>query len=156
MALFVAADITGRLSTQAYAKLYAKNGAAAGVDTTFRDLLIAETESRVRMLTAAAFPGGFDAAGGTVDLAIVGACVDICNGLAASRHPSASENGAYAFAQKNAEEFLRKLKADQARPVTSAAGAAVPQAGSRNLTDAAGVHTNPFNRAADGSATTGF
>lgn len=155
MAIFSSADITARLSTQAHARLFARNGGTV-VDTAFRDLIVAEAESRIRMLTAAAFPAGFDAAGGTVDEALKGAGVDIACGLAASRHPSAGEGGAYVLAMTRAEEFLRKLKADQARPVTSAAGPARPQAGSRNLTDDAGVPTNPFNRAADGRDATGY
>jgi len=155
MALFTSSDISARLSTTAYQRLYARNGGST-VDATFLALMVAETESRVNMLTAAAFPAGFDATGGTVDVAIVGACVDICNGLAASRHPSASENGAYALAQRNAEEFLRKLKADQARPVTSAAGPAKPRAGNRNETDENGEYTNPYSRSADGKTFSGF
>ncbi len=54
-AIITSADVTGRLSTQAYARLFAKNGGATA-DTTFRDLIIAEANSEIRVLLRAAFP----------------------------------------------------------------------------------------------------
>ena len=65
-AIIATADITARLSTQAYTRLFAKNGGST-VDTAFRDLVIAETNSRIRSLTRAAFPDGLYEETDTID-----------------------------------------------------------------------------------------
>ena len=75
-AIVTSADVTARLSTQAYARLFAKNGGATA-DTTFRDLCIAEANSEIRVLTRAAFPDGVYSTTDTLDVMIVGKAVDL-------------------------------------------------------------------------------
>ncbi len=53
-AIAVIADVTARLSTQAYNRLYAKNGGGAPADTTFLTLCLAEANSYFRAMTRAA------------------------------------------------------------------------------------------------------
>jgi len=149
VALVSASDVQARLSSQAYARLFAKSGGAT-VDSTFLALCVAEAESQVRIWSQGHFPAGFDAAGGTVDTAIVGACVDVACYLAARRHPSAQEGEAYRRGFDDAREFFRALNRDRdARPVTSAAGRAQPRGTTNNTTDEAGDYTNPWSRVAD-------
>lgn len=151
-AIITSADVTARLSTQAYARLFAKNGGATA-DTTFRDLCVAEANSRIRTLTRAAFPDGIYSSTDTVDPEVAGRGVDIVCMIAASRHTSASEeNGSYLSHGRAAERFFEKMSRDaDARPPNSNAsvGDAKPRATNTNLTDSAGVHTNPYTRAAD-------
>ena len=154
--LFTASDIQARLSSMAYTRLYAKSGGAT-VDSTFVTTIIAEADSAVRMVTKAAFPDGFDATGGTVDPAIIGACVDIANEIAASRHPAATEMSGYFLAGKRARDFLKSLNRDMdARPVTAATGRAKPRARTDNQTNDAGDSTSIFSRIADQKDVTGF
>ena len=155
-AIITSADVTGRLSTQAYARLFAKNGGASA-DTTFRDLCIAETNSRIRTLTRAAFPDGLYLSTDTVDPEVTGRGVDIVCMIAASRHTSAGatagdESGAYLSHGRAAERFFREMSRDaDARPPNSNAsvGDARPRAANTNLTDSANEYTNPYTRAAD-------
>lgn len=155
--LFAVADIQARMSDQNFRRLYAKSGGAT-VDNAYVDLIIAEADSNVRMITAAAFPAGFDAPGGTVDPAIIGACVDIANEIAASRGPASTENGGYFLAGKRARTFFEALDKDRfKRPVTSAANLPQPQSSVSNITECDGVTpNNPFDRAASGSDRSGF
>lgn len=158
MATFItSSDVTARLSTQAYARLFAKSGGATA-DTAFRDLCISEANSRASMITKAAFPDGLDAPGGSVDEGLKGLVVDICCGIAASRHASSDPAmGAYAKGKAAAEDMLRALNRDRDfRSVTSAEGRARPRASNTNLTDATGLPTNPLVRAADGSDPSDF
>lgn len=151
-AIITTADITGRLSSQAYTRLFAKNGGST-VDTAFRDTIIAETNSRIRTLTRAAFPGGLYETTDTIDPEVIGRGVDIACMIAASRHTSAAdEAGSYMAHGRAAERFFREMSRDaDARPPNSNAsvGRAKPRAGNRNVLDEAGAHTNPYTRAAD-------
>lgn len=151
MVLITAQDVLDRLSDQAYRRLFAKSGGAV-VDTAFRDLCVAEANSRASLILQAAFPGGLDAPGGTVDVGVKGLVVDMACGIAAMRHPASDPAmGAYAKAKAEAERFLERMCSDQkARPVTSAAGRAQPRARVVNGTDDDGVPTNPLTRVADG------
>lgn len=148
-AIITSSDVTARLSTQAYARLFAKNGGATA-DTTFRDLCIAEANSEIRSLTRAAFPDGLYATTDTLDAVVVGKGVDLVCAIAASRHASYDEEGAYAQLGKAARTFFRALNRDtDARAPGSSAVRPKPRATNVNLTDSAGVETNPYNRAAD-------
>lgn len=148
-AIIAAADVTGRLSTQAYARLFAKNGGATA-DTTFRDLIIAEANSRIRTMTRAAFPDGLYATTDTLDPEVIGRGVDLVCAIAASRHASMDDDGAYARNGRAAEAFFRALTRDaDARAPGASGGRPKPRAASVNLTDSAGVETNPYNRVAD-------
>ena len=60
------ADLIARLATQAYTRLFAKSGGST-VDTTFRDLCLAEANSLFRTMTRAAFPSGVYTTTDTVD-----------------------------------------------------------------------------------------
>lgn len=155
-AIVTSADVTGRLSTQAHARLFAKNGGAT-VDTTFRDLIIAEANSEIRAMTRAAFPDGLYATTDTLDAVVVGKGVDLVCAIAASRHASYDEEGAYAQLGKNARAFFRALSRDtDARAPGSSAARPKPRATMQNDTDDAGVYTNPFTRAADRRDGSGF
>jgi phage gp36-like protein len=155
--LFTPADITARMSTKDYERLYSRNGGNT-VDTDFRDRCMADADSEVRVLTKAAFPTGFDAAGGTVDPIIVRACVAISNANAAEMSAGSSEKNGYSQA---AERYRKLLKAftrdDNARVVTSAAGLPDPQPSVENTTQDDGVTTNSaWTRAASGQDGSNF
>lgn len=158
-AIIATADITARLSTQAYTRLFAKNGGST-VDTAFRDLVIAETNSRIRSLTRAAFPDGLYETTDTIDPEVIGRGVDIACMIAASRHTSSADDaGAYMAHGRAAEKFFRELSRDSdARPanLNASKGDAKPRASNRNLTDASGAYTNPYTRVADRSDSSDF
>lgn len=107
----VVADLTGRLSTAAYTRLFARNGGST-IDTTFRDLCLAEANSYFRSMTRAAFPSGVYSTTDTVDPAIVGCIVDLCCEIAASRHTSWDAEGAYAAQGARARAFVKQLNRD--------------------------------------------
>lgn len=115
MPIAVRADIEARLSPQAFKRLYARGGGPT-VDTTFADLCLSEAESEFLMITEAAFPGGFTA---PVDVAVVGAIVDIANMKAAGRHMTASESSGYDLAGRRALAFAARLAADNKNRPTS-------------------------------------
>lgn len=155
-AIITTADVTARLSTQAYARLFAKNGGATA-DTTFRDLCIAEANSEIRVLTRAAFPDGIYATTDTLDPAVVGKGVDLVCAIAASRHASYAEDGNYAILGRAARAFFKAMNRDaDARAPGSSAERPVPRAANTNVTDSAGVATNPYTRAADRRDGSGF
>lgn len=155
-AIITAADVTGRLSTQAYARLFAKNGGATA-DTTFRDLCIAETNSRIRTLTRAAFPDGLYQIGATLDPMVVGEGVNLVIAKAASRHLATEETSGYARLGVGAREFFKSINRDRdARAPGSSQGAPLPQATVNNLNDAQGQPTNPYVRNASQEDLTGF
>lgn len=155
-AILVTADVTGRLSTQAYARLFAKNGGAT-VDTTFRDLCIAQANSKFRILTRAAFPDGFYQTTDTPDPGVVGLIFDLCCGLASYAHPAANDLAGYGANAARAEAMILRINRDaDARPPGSAAGRSRPRSSVTNLTDSAGAYTNPLSRAADGKDGSGF
>lgn len=156
MALFTLDDVTAVLSPQAFARLAARSGGGTP-DLTYANRIVAEVESTVRMITRAAFPAGLDAAGGTVDAAIVGACVDLWCELAASRHASAATEHAYMIAGKRARDFLKALnRGADAQPVTSAAGRAQPVAAVAETTDDAGTSTRVYGDLADRQSRSGY
>lgn len=125
MALASAADLQARLSTQAYARLFAKNGGATA-DTAFRDMCLAEAQSEALTICAAAFPDGLEVSGGTVDIVIVGWVCDIACEKAAGRQPAATEMGGYFLAGQRARQGLRDMSKDrERRPVTAGTGPAV-------------------------------
>lgn len=155
-AIVTTADVTARLSTQAYGRLFAKNGGATA-DADFRDLCIAEANSIIRVLTRAAFPDGIYSTTDTLDPGVVGKGVDIVCAIAASRHASYTEDGNYAILGREARAFFKALNRDaDARAPGSSAVRPVPRASNVNITDANGVYTNPMTRAADYSDESDF
>jgi len=155
-AIVTSADVIARLSTQAYARLFAKNGGATA-DTTFRDLCIAEANSIVRTMTRAAFPDGIYTTTDTLDPGVVGKAVDLVCAIAASRHASYTEDGNYAILGREARAFFKAMNRDaDVRPPGASGVPAKPRASNLNITDSGGVHTNPYTRAADGSDGSGF
>lgn len=149
-AIITSSDLTGRLSTQAYTRLFAKNGGAT-VDTTFRDLCVAEANSVARILLRAAFPSGLYSTTDTLDAGVVGAVVDLACWIAAKRHLSAEQAGGYYEASQRAEDLLKRLSRDaDARAPGSSSSPARPRSSVTNVTDSAGVATNSYGRAADG------
>lgn len=154
--IVVTADVTARLSTQAYTRLFAKNGGST-VDTTFRDLCIAEANSRIRTLTRAAFPDGLYEDDDTLDPEVVGRGVDLVCAIAASRHMSSDDNTAFAQRGRAAEQFFKDVnRAKDAQPPGSSTTPRKPRAEVVNTTNAAGDPSDPYNRAASGTDTTGF
>lgn len=151
-----AADVTARLSTQAYTRLYARNGGAT-VDTVFRDLCVAEANSLFRTLSRGAFPSGVYLTGDTIDPAIVGAVVDLCNDIAASRHLSYDAESGYAMKAAQARALIKAMNRDaDARPPGSSTAPAQSRASIVGTTTAAGAPTDPYGRAASGRDGTGF
>ncbi len=157
MAIIATTDVVAALSDQALKRLYAKSGGAV-VDPAFLALCVADANSRVQMWTRASFPGGLDAVGGVVDAGIVGLTVDVCNGIAASRHASSDPTvGAYAKAYAEARTFFHSLtRDDDARPVTAAGGRAQPGALLAEDTDDAGNSTRVYGDLADRQGSSGF
>lgn len=148
--IVTSADVTARLSTQAYARLFAKNGGATA-DTTFRDLCISEANSEIRVLTRAAFPDGIYATTDTLDVMIVGKAVDLVCAIAASRHVSFDDEGAFAALGRAARMFFKHLNRDaDARAPGSSAVRPLPRASNVNINNENGIPTNPLTRAADG------
>jgi hypothetical protein len=148
-AYITSADVQAALSAQAYARLYAKNGGST-VDAAFLAARVAEANSVIRTITRAAFPEGLYQVGDTVDPMVVGAGVDICNGLAAGRHTASNEMGGYYLAAKAARDLLKLMNRDHdARPPGSSSAPSKPRASVTNVTDADGAYTNPLTRAAD-------
>lgn len=155
-AIATAADVTARLSTTAYNRLYAKNGGSTP-DTTFLALCLAEANSLFRSMTRAAFPDGVYTTTDTLDPAIVGCVVDLANDIAASRHPSYDAENGYAIKGSQARAFIKQLCRDaDARAPGSSAARPVPRAVNNNLTDSAGAPTNPYARAADRRTSSDF
>jgi hypothetical protein len=151
-----AADLIARLSTQAYTRLFARNGGST-VDTTFRDLCLAEANSMFRTMTRAAFPAGVYSTTDTLDPAIVGCVVDLACESAAMRHTSWDETSAYAAAGERARLFVKHLVRDaDARAAGSSQSPPRPRANLANAVDASGTPTNPWTRMADGTDRSGF
>ena len=151
-----AADLTARLSTQAYQRLYARNGGAT-VDTAFRDLCLAEANSTFRTMTRAAFPAGVYQDTDTPDPMVVGLVVDLCNDIAASRHTSYSPENGYAMKGRDARALIKAMNRDaDVRPAGSSQTPPRPRANLANDVDSAGVTTHPYQKLRDGEAPSGF
>ena len=154
MALAAAADVQARLSDQAYRRLFAKNGGST-VDTVFLALCLAEAESELLTILAAAFPSGFESSGGTVDVVIVGWCVDLACERAAIRHLAATEGSGYFLGGERARKAARDMARDRdRRPVTAGTGPAahIVAGGVVAADDVSG----DWARAANGSDRSGF
>ena len=150
------ADVIARLSTQAYNRLFAKSGGNTP-DTTFRDIIIAEANSEIRVLTRAAFPDGLYQIGATLDPMVVGEGVNLVIAKAASRHLATEETSGYARLGVGAREFFKSLNRDRdARAPGSTQGAPLPVATVDNVVDQYGQPTNPYVRAASQQTFTGY
>lgn len=148
-AIVTSADVIARLSTQAYARLFAKNGGATA-DTTFRDLCIAEANSMIRTITRAAFPDGLYTTTDTLDPGVVGKGVDLVCAIAASRHASYTEDGNYAILGREARAFFKAMNRDQdVRPPGASGVPAKPRAAVTNVQTDGGTYTSSYTRAAD-------
>lgn len=155
-AIVVTADVTARLSTQAHTRLFAKNGGST-VDTTFRDLCIAQANSEIRTLTRAAFPDGLYQDTDALDAEVVGKGVWLVCAIASSYHLSTDETSGYGANGNRAREFFRALNRDKdARAPGSSAVRPLPVAALNNDTDAAGVTTHPYQGIRDGSVGSGY
>ncbi len=154
--IVTAADVTARLSTQAYTRLFARSGGST-VDTTFRDLCIAEANSEIRVLTRAAFPEGLYQTTDTLDPRVVGQGVNLVIAIASSRHLATDETSGYARLGSQSREFFKSINRDRdARAPGSTQGAPLPVAVVSNLTDAQGQYTNPYTRSASQQSNTGY
>ena len=82
---------------------------------------------------------------------IVGKAVDLVCAIAASRHVSFDDEGAFAALGRNARAFFKSLNRDaDARAPGSSAVRPLPRATNVNITNENGIPTNPLTRAADG------
>lgn len=156
VAIITSSDLTERLSSQAYTRLFAKDGGTT-VNTAFRDLCIAEGNSLFQTMTRAAFPDGVYTSGDTVDVAIKGCVCDLVCEIAARRHTSWDAEGAYAEGGKRAREFIKAINRDaDSRPAGSSNTPALPRASITNTLTSTGDVTNPYVRNADGTSNSGF
>lgn len=89
-----------------------RTGGGAPADTTFLTLCLAEANSYFRAMTRAAFPDGVYTTTDTLDPAIVGCVVDLCNDVAASRHSSYDAENGYAIKGAQARAFIKQLNRD--------------------------------------------
>ena len=150
------ADLTARLSTQVYTRLFAKNGGST-VDTVFRDLCIDEANSLFRTMTRVAFAQGVYATTDTLDPAIVGCVVDLACEIAARRHGLWDEQGSFAEQGRKARELIKQLNRDaDARAPGSSQSPPLPRAQTLNVQTSVGRETNVWNRIADYKDTGGF
>lgn len=108
-------------SESARRRLYAPSGGAA-VDNAFLDLCLEEAWSRAHAITQQAFPSGLRNEDGTIDPALLGSVVDLCNEVAARRHLNATEASGYFTAGKRAVTELEKLASDTQRRRTQGVG----------------------------------
>lgn len=155
-AIATTADLTARLSSQALTRLFAKSGGTT-VDTAFRDVCLAEANSLFRAMTRAAFPDGVYTTTEVLDAAIVGAVVDLACEIAARRHTSWDETGAYAEGGRRAREFVKQINRDaDARAPGSSAVRPDPVAVLTNDVDASGATTHPYQQIRDGELGSGF
>ena len=150
------ADLTARLSTQVYTRLFAKNGGST-VDTVFRDLCVAEANSLFRTMTRVAFAQGVYSTTDTLDPAIVGCVVDLACEIAARRHGLWDEQGSFAEQGRKARELIKQLNRDaDARAPGSSQSPPLPRAQTLNVQTSVGRETNVWNRIADYKDTGGF
>ena len=147
--VITATDITDRLATAAYNRLYARNGGSTP-DSGYVATIVAESNSTFRVLTRAAFPDGVYQTTDTRDPAVVGWIVDLANGIAAARGISYDPESGYASKAREARANIKLMNRDaDARAPGSSAERPLPRASNGNLVDAAGQRTNPYARAAD-------
>ena len=150
------ADLTARLSTQVYTRLFAKNGGST-VDTVFRDLCVAEANSLFRTMTRVAFAQGVYSTTDTIDPAIVGCVVDLACEIAARRHGLWDEQGSFAEQGRKARELIKQLNRDaDARAPGSSQSPLLPRAQTLNVQTSVGRETNVWNPIADYKDTGGF
>jgi hypothetical protein len=150
------ADLTARLSTQVYTRLFAKNGGST-VDTVLRDLCIDEANSLFRTMTRVAFAQGVYSTTDTIDPAIVGCVVDLACEIAARRHGLWDEQGSFAEQGRKARELIKQLNRDaDARAPGSSQSPPLPRAQTLNVQTSVGRETNVWNRIADYKDTGGF
>jgi hypothetical protein len=146
-------DITDRMSSDAYLRVFDRDGTGAA-DETFMETCAMDAESEASMRTGASFPGYFDEDGATVDPAIIRHMVALTIYNAVRLNPSAGggekELGAFEKSNKQALDFFDRLsRDDRNRLRTGAGGRARPRAAAINTTDDCGEPTNPFTRVMD-------
>jgi hypothetical protein len=124
--IITSASVVARLPAKTYTTLFARDGGAT-VDTTFRDRMIAATNSAIHVWCKGAFPSGLVADGATVDPIFEEWAFDVLCYLSASKHPNGSSGAAaYKDAYTNARmEFTKLTRGQDPGPMTSGT-AAVP------------------------------
>jgi hypothetical protein len=156
--IIAASDIQARVAPDVYLRMFDRDRDGVA-DAAYLTTCIATADSKVRMRLAAAFPIEVDAAGGTVDEAIKGACVSYACLEAVIYNPlfNGTQQAPFAALAKMADEFFDRLVRDNRnRPKTSAMGRAKPWAATVNSTDSTGAPTNPMTRVADGKDGSGY
>lgn len=149
-------DVSARLSSDAYLRLFDRNGTGA-VDASFLQECIDDACSQWVMWTGAALPGDWTANGANVEPAVKRHLAWMTCYAAAQGFPGAGGGNPYRQHWLDAKAFAADLSRDRdARLVTSAPGRPVPQAHLGNATNASGIPTNPFSRAANGEDGSGY
>lgn len=150
------ADVDARLSTQARARLFAKNGGGT-VDTAYQSLMVTAANSRIQTWTRTAFPDGLYTTEDTIDTEAVEHAVNVVIALACSRHLATDETSGYAKLGKEAEAFFKSLNRDKdERLAGSSQGAPLPRATVTGLVGENNLPTNPYVRMASGQSQGGF
>jgi hypothetical protein len=108
-------------SEPARRRLYAPSGGAI-VDNAFLDLCLLEAWSKAHAITQQAFPEGLRNGDDSIDHAVLGCVVDLCNEVAARRHLNATEASGYFTAGKRAVEELERYASDTKRRRTQGVG----------------------------------
>lgn len=156
--LIDATYLQGCVTPDVYLRLFDRAGTGVA-DSTYVAACIARADSKVRMRVFA-YLGALDAAGGTVDEAIKGACAQYAMLEAVVFNPmfgGKDDQAPFIAGAKLADDFFDRLaRDDRNRVVTSAAGRARPVASVSNAQTADGTYTNPFSRAADGKDPSGY
>lgn len=158
MALITASDIQARMTTEAYDRVWDKDGTGS-VDSSFQAVCIASATSEARMRCGAAFPEDWETNGATPDVAIVDHVCALAIYKGVRLNPSAGgQVSPYEKAYKEALDFFDRLsRDDRNRLRTSYGGRARPRADIENLTRAGdGVETNAYVRSADQKDPSGF
>lgn len=175
--LLSAADIQAAVPDDAVLRLWDRDGDGVP-DPAWIGLCVTNADSYVRMRLRAAFPAGPDAAGGTVDPAIVAHAVMVACWFAVVFNPlmSAADTAPYVAAKTAADEFFARLNKDaQNRAVTSTMGRAQPYGAVDNqvstgvstasppaldnplaVNPSVGTPTDPYGRNADLEDSGGF
>ena len=149
-------DLIDRLSSQAYTRLFAKNGGTT-VDTAFRDLCLTEANSLFQTMTRNAFPDGVYLTGDTIDQSVIGCVVDLATEIAARRHTAWDAEGAYAEGGRRTREFIKAINRNaDAEPAGSSTTPGHPRSSILNVLTSRGAPTNPYTLAADYKGQGGF
>lgn len=150
------ADLTARLSTDAYNRAFDRNGTGT-VDAAFVQQCVDDACSQWQVWTGAALPGDWTLNGASVEVIVKRRLAGLACYFAAENYPGAGTGNPYQAQYDAAKALAADLSRDRdARLVTSAPGRPRPRANTGNTVDSAGNPTNPYGQAADRKDGSGF